>query len=88
MLLDLLVQSMGVTPTSLETVPDPKGRVDYLASKLLEQGSKSLPLDAQQTYQAARPLIDGLLVRYLGGVRIDMPEQLKQAARAAQGGQQ
>ena len=59
--------------------------VDYLASKLLEQGSKSLPLDAQQTYQAARHLIDGLLVKYLGRVRIDMPEQLKQAAGPRKG---
>ena len=75
---------MGVEPASLAFVEDPKGRVDYLASKLLENGARSLPLDAQQTYHAARPLIDGLLVRYLGGIRLEVPNELITATKVAQ----
>ena len=67
----------GVKPADLSAVPDPRGRVDHLASKLIENSVKSLPAECQLTYMAARPLIDGLLARHLGHVRI--PEEAMKA---------
>ena len=79
--LKALAMLAGIQPADLSQVDDPAGRVDFLASKVIENGVAQLggeiPVEVvaalQATYRAARPLIDGLLVKHLGMIRI--PEE-------------
>ena len=66
----------GVKPADLSDVPDPRGRIDHLASMLLEHAACNLSPDLRATYHAARPLIDGLIAKHLGGIRV--PEEAMQ----------
>ncbi len=80
-----IARQMGFEPADLSTVADPKGRVDFLASKLLEAASEKLTPELRVTYLAARPLIDGYLLNALGKVRVQIPAEIMQVAqRAAQ----
>ena len=64
----------GIKPADLSEVPDPRGRVDFMASKILERAVAGVGIpDVAATYIAARPMIDGALVKFLGGFRI--PEE-------------
>lgn len=69
-----IAKQLGFEPADLSSVSDPRGRVDYLASKLIERQVEQLPADLQATYNAARPLIDGYLLANLGKIRLKVPE--------------
>jgi hypothetical protein len=74
---DMLARHLGVTLADLSEVADPVGRIDYLASKVIEQGVRALAPEVQMTYHVARPLIDGLLAKHLGAVSVRVPEEVK-----------
>lgn len=73
-----LAKTMGVPTCDLSAVPDPKGRIDYLASKIVEQTVAGLSAELQMTYLAARPLIDGYLNQQLGKVKVSIPPAIAQ----------
>lgn len=77
----LLAQRAGVEPVDLSSVSDPVGRVDFLMSKLVEQGVKQLQPEAQMTYHVARPLIDGMLARAFAE-RVKVPEEVIEFVKA------
>ena len=84
----MLARQLDVELADLSQVADPVGRIDFLASKFLEQTARALPPELQMTYHAARPLVDGLIVKHLGGVSVRVPDEVRQlfvvAARNAQ----
>jgi|SRR5579863_526209 len=73
----MLAKQMQVELADLSDVADPEGRIDFLASKIFEQAARALAPELQMTYHAARPLIDGLLVKHLGQVRVKVPDEVK-----------
>jgi hypothetical protein len=77
MTIDTIAMLAGIKTANLSEVPDPRGRVDHLASKALEHIARQLDPDVQATYNAARPLIDGLIAKHLGHFRI--PESAMKA---------
>ncbi len=77
-----IARLMDLEPADLSTVEDPKGRLDYLASRLVDRCAKDLPADLQATYQAARPLIDGYFVKTLGSVKLQVPDAPAQGKAA------
>lgn len=73
----LLAKQLGVELTDLSSVSDPVGRIDYLASKVVEQAVRGLSPEVQMTYHVARPLIDGLLAKHLGQVSLRVPDEVR-----------
>lgn len=72
-----IAKNMGITTADLSTVTDPKGRLDFLASKLIETAAAALPPDVRATYEAARPIIDGFFVQQFGKIRVAIPEAVE-----------
>lgn len=68
-LLNDALQRLNI-PVSDLTREDPRGRMDVLASRLLAHGVQSLPVELQQAYYVARPLVDGQIQKYLGAFRL------------------
>jgi hypothetical protein len=64
-----ILQSLNV-PVGDLTGEDPRGRLDVLASRLIAHGVRSLPVEVQQMFHVARPLIDGQIVKHLGKFRV------------------
>lgn len=80
----MLAKHLGVELTDLSIVENPEGRIDFLASKAIESTVRSLPPEAQMTYYAARPLIDGLIAKHLGSVQVKIPDHVRELVRLAQ----
>lgn len=79
--ISLLAKHLGVELANLSEIEKPEGRIDYLVSKLVESGVRSLSPEAQMTYHAARPLIDGFLLAKLGQVQVRIPDEVKALVR-------
>lgn len=75
-----LAKRQGVEAADLRSVADPIGRVDFLASQLVEQAARRLPPEAQMTYHAVRPLIDGWLTKQFS-VRVNVPPEVVEFVR-------
>lgn len=75
---EMLARQLGVELADLSMVDDPVGRIDYLASKVVEQAVRALTPEAQMTYHVARPLIDGLFAKHLGHVSVRVPDEVRQ----------
>lgn len=76
-----IAQRAGVEMADLSQVDDPIGRVDYLMSRLVERGVRSLAPEAQMTYHAARPLIDGYLAKVFKE-RVKVPPEVVELVKA------
>lgn len=76
-----IAKNMGIGMADLSTVTDPKGRLDYLASKLVETAAAALPADVRATYEAARPIIDGFFVQQFGKIRVAIPEEMHEKVK-------
>lgn len=75
----MIAQGLGVDLADLSVVEDPRGRVDYLCSKIVEQAASQLTDPALvATYLTAKPLIDGLLVKHLGMIKVKIPKEILQ----------
>lgn len=90
----MLAKLLGVETADLSQVDEPKGRLDFLASKTIEHvvsqlgGGGLTPKVADElkaTYNAARPVIDGLLVKHLGQVRLNVPQEALQLLQRMKG---
>ena len=86
----ILAGLLGIEPADLSTCDNPKGRLDFLASKVVEHSVSQLGHlpEVQATYQNFRPLLDGALVRFLGSVVLPDDAQAvfqRMIARRAQG---
>jgi hypothetical protein len=76
--IDTLAKMAGVKLADLSNPEgDLRGRVDVLASKLIEHGVTVMNDPAMAaTYRAARPLIDGAIANALGKFRIAVPSEI------------
>ena len=80
-----IAKMMGVELADLTTVDDPQGRVDYLVSRIVDQAvSQMNEPEVVLTYRAAKPLIDGLLVKHLGAVRVKIPGHIADLMKGGQ----
>ena len=84
--INMLAKQLQVELTDLSEVENPVGRLEYLASKVVESAVRTLPPEAQMTYKAARPLIDGLFSKHLGQVSIRVPDEVRQLISEARAG--
>jgi len=84
--LGLLGKGLGVELAGLSQVDNPVGRVDYLASKFIEQGVRAPPPEVQMTYHTIRPLLDGLITQRLGSVPVKVPDEVRQLFYAGKEG--
>lgn len=69
-ILAAVVKHAGVPLVDLSTVEDRRRRADVLASMLVEAGVRQHAPGLLPLHQSARPLIDGLIHMYLGGVKL------------------
>lgn len=67
-----VVKHAGVPLADLSTVEveDRRGRADVLVSMMLAEGVRQHAPGLVMLHQATRPLVDGLIHMYLGGVKL------------------
>jgi hypothetical protein len=65
-----IVKECGLPVADLSSVPDPKGRIDFLASRLIAKGVEAYAPQLAGIHKALSPVVDGLLVATLGDVQV------------------
>jgi hypothetical protein len=72
--IDDMLQSLNVPLGDLKN-EDPRGRMDVLASRLIEFGVRSHVPGLSLLYDIARPLIDGQIVKHLGKFKLPVRKE-------------
>jgi hypothetical protein len=73
-----ILERVGLPTSDLSAVENPKGRVDFLASKLIEVGVRQFAPGLTGLHQSVRPIIDGQLEKHLRGVKLPFVKQAPQ----------